>query len=142
MSSTPNVERIYVNIYSHGLGEKRAKGQGHIGIEKLKDEIKLTIGRGGVVFYNNPLVSAWVKLSKSQAHELAMGILYQAGIELPCNGEGVKQLSHKTNLSMSVSFEADLCSVLARPAEVKKDIMDKVSKDLDQTLELYKKEIK
>jgi hypothetical protein len=85
------------------------------------------------MYSHHSLSSAWAKLTPAQAHELAMAILYSIGAELPCQGEGVIDKGHhKINLSVSMNFEADMCTVLNKKDDLKKEILAKVSKRLDE----------
>jgi|SRR5665213_387091 len=125
-------ERLYISTYSTGLGEKKARGKGQIGMRKTTEGlIEFSIGRGGTGYYNHPLVSAWATMDMSKAHELAMAILYLTGGNLPCEGEGVKLLKHNVNLSIDIDFKVDLCTILNKKDKVKEEVLAAVEKKLN-----------
>lgn len=135
-------ERLWVNVSYTGTGDKTARGQGRVGLQPVvylnSSHIELSLGRSSQSYYNHKsLATAWVKMTPAQAHELAMALLYMTNGEIPCHGDGIKDGKHKTNLSFSVSFETDLCTVLSKGTDLKKEILEAVTAKLD-TLDLPK----
>ena len=111
------IERLYITAYANGLGEKKARGSGSVGIEKTKDGVKFSIGRSNGSYYGQPLATAWASMTKEKAHELAMAILYLTGGPMTCQGECIKVDKHNVNLSVDISFKVDLCTILNKNRE-------------------------
>jgi CRISPR/Cas system CMR-associated protein Cmr1 (group 7 of RAMP superfamily) len=117
-----------------GIGNKCARGNGSVGIRKTSDtQVELSIGRSRSAGYYNrkTLSSAWAHLSMTEAHELAMALLYLSNNPIPCEGEGVQLLKHKANMRVQIEFTTDLCSMLNKGADIKKEVLEVVAKKLD-----------
>jgi hypothetical protein len=138
-------EKLWVNVTSSGLGEKKAKGRGSIGMRKtVEGLIEFSIGRGKSGYYwdGAPLVTAWATMSLPKAHEMAMAILYLVGGNIPCQGEGLTLIKHAINMSVDIDFKVDLCTLLNKKVALKAEIMAAVEKKLnDLSIEGLEKEL-
>lgn len=126
--------KLYVYTYAHGVGGKKNSGQGNIGLEPSNDEyVKITLGRTSKSTYSHhALTSAWATLSKAQAHELGMALLYLSNTkDLPCKGEGLTIGKHSVNMEVNLTFSTDLCTLLNKGEDVKKEVLALVKEKLD-----------
>jgi hypothetical protein len=128
--------RVNVSTYAYGVGEKRARGKGSVGMERVtigNDAlIELSVGRSSTSKWNpHSLSSAWVRLTPSQVHELASAMLYLVGCPSACSGEGLQTIKHKTNFKFLLEFEADFCTLLQQGPELKEEVIKAVREKLD-----------
>jgi len=130
----PEFERICISVSCAGIGEKKARNYG-LGFRRTEDgQIEVSIGRKGLNYYHAPtLATAWVKLTPTQAHEMACAIMHLTHNEFPCEGEGVKQTgTHHANLRVNMDFTVDLCSMLKDPTKIREVILNQVTKKLNE----------
>lgn len=131
----PVFDKVFIEVSKAGLGQKHARGAG-IGFRRLEDgQIEVSIGRKtGHYWKSSNLATAWVKMNASEAHEMAHAILFLTGHELPCLGEGVKDVisKHKANLSVDIKFTVDLCSMLKNPEAIRKEIIGRLTHKLEE----------
>lgn len=127
-------DSLYVSTHATGLGEKKARGKGSIGMRKQENGlIEFSIGRSASGWSGKPHVSAWATMSPEQAHELAMAISYLTQSEFPCQGAGLKVSNHKVNLSMNLTLGIDLCTLISKKEALKEEILKEVAEKLEDT---------
>ena len=136
-------KRLYVHAHVTGIGN-HARGQGNIGLEDAgPDQIKVVVGRTSKAKYSNhSLTSAWAVLSKAKAHELGMALLYMSGgDQFPCKGDGFADGKHSINMEISLTFAADLCTMLSQGEDIKKEVLAHIKQKLDALPIPEKKEL-
>ncbi len=141
--ATTNLQSMSVHVYQTGVGKRTSGDQGTLHLIKCEDgNLKLIVGRGkGTGWYANKLMNGWALMTPAEAHELAMALLHATHQEVPCVGDGilVKDLTHTYNLSVGMTIKVDLCTLIAKSEDVKKEILARVEQEL-KAIKVPKKE--
>lgn len=137
---------IRINVSSTGVGQRKYNSKGAIGIQKIQNgphgHLEFSIGRGSANYCTPALKAAWGLMNYAEAHQFAAAILHLIGEDMPCVGQGIKTIKeqHTINLRVNIDYGVDLCTVMADPEALKKEVIGKFTAAYDKAVNEFKKE--